>query len=565
MGGNAGGLPGKEDFEQFLEIRAHVQRMQSGTPLLLRRSRDGQEDLQICTFWVTKDLKALKWREQEGSGEVREVALTSIDTVAEESGQSGDSGEEDGHYALTVNLKANGQAQVPSTISLICASPEDLLAWRDGLKFLVGGGPVTSPTPASGKVSVTSSLQSSPSAAARQLRDTGAASQAAEELRRKLKEQVEANDKLTKENDALREVVKRKDVTIAELIRDLQNRSASATDRGSKTESTSRESDDHLRDREVTILQRKNRRLRKTLQEKQKTISELLKLVGQCTAAQGAESSAVEDGNEEEDEDSCAGAEMDDDGVGPNSSSQPPPTRSPAVVAVKSPARSPQSSPKPITGGGGGRAGALAASMLAEVGEPANESEEAAMEEVRMLAGQLERLERDLAGLSSPSAAAGAAAGAFKPPPRTTAAATSAAAGPRQSPTSAARSAPAAKASPKASPKAAQAGGMPAGLAEMLNQVAQAGGHGGMPAGLAEMLSQGAGAMLRGGPPSVPAPRNASAAVSAGVGNGQGSAAALQALEKEMAVLEEKKRVVEQLARKLEPPSDEEDDGFPLR
>lgn len=50
------------------------------------------------------------------------------------------------------------------------------------------------------------------------------------------------------------------------------------------------------------------------------------------------------------------------------------------------------------------------------------------------------------------------------------------------------------------------------------------------------------------------------------VGGGIGSTAALEDLARELASLEEKKRVVEQLARKLEPPSDnEEDDGFPLR
>jgi len=44
------------------------------------------------------------------------------------------------------------------------------------------------------------------------------------------------------------------------------------------------------------------------------------------------------------------------------------------------------------------------------------------------------------------------------------------------------------------------------------------------------------------------------------------STAALLAVAREMELLEEKKRVVEQLARRLEPPSDgEEDDGFPLR
>merc|ERR1712060_1024071 len=47
---------------------------------------------------------------------------------------------------------------------------------------------------------------------------------------------------------------------------------------------------------------------------------------------------------------------------------------------------------------------------------------------------------------------------------------------------------------------------------------------------------------------------------------GRGSIAALQALEREMQLLKEKKGIVERLAKQLElePPSDEEDDGFPL-
>jgi len=50
-------------------------------------------------------------------------------------------------------------------------------------------------------------------------------------------------------------------------------------------------------------------------------------------------------------------------------------------------------------------------------------------------------------------------------------------------------------------------------------------------------------------------------------GMSKASAAALQVLAKEMMTLEEKKRTVEELARDLEPPSDDEveDDGFPLQ
>lgn len=431
------------DFEQFLEMRRHVRRLQGGTPLLLRTtSAGGQEDLSICTFWVTQDLQTLRWRDQEGSGSVREVPLSAVTEVEEE--RSGDDGnDEDGHYALILKLKRPGSA--PTAMGLICSSSEDLESWRDGLKFLVRGPP-----------------QANSAAAA----PTGAGATAQDgELRRRLQLQEELCERLQQENGMLREIVKRKDATIAELLRDNQSR-PTAAERCNKTESTSRESDEHLQFREVAILRRKNRRLQKDLKAKQQTVAELLQLVGRVTQQQGAESSAPEDdargeGNEEDEEDE------DTLPPGPGPAGKAPGSAPRAAASVASVARSPSGAVADNAGG-----------------EP-----EIFRDEMRALAGKLEMLERAAAaatqGLNSP----------FQPPARS------------------------------------------------------------IPAGASPAVTTS---------PSKAIARTEPLLVAAGTSK---STAALKALASEMALLEEKKRVVERLARSLEPGSDgdDEDDGFPLR
>ncbi|CAE6971714.1 unnamed protein product [Symbiodinium natans] len=93
----------------------------------------------------------------------------------------------------------------------------------------------------------------------------------------------------------LRDIVKRKDETISELLRDSQSKSI-------KTESTSRESDEHLQYREVAILRRKNKRLQLDLKSKQQTITGLLKLVERLSQQADAETSAPEEDTQDEPE-----------------------------------------------------------------------------------------------------------------------------------------------------------------------------------------------------------------------------------------------------------------------
>lgn len=426
--GAEGEGPSREEIEEFLKVREHVQCMLRGTPLLFGAVGGGaQEELRVCTCWVTEDLQSLKWREREGDGPTQEIPISAIADVVEE---SADDAMEDSQSALSLVLRSGtAEGQSPPAVSFVCASPEDCSTWRDGLKFLAGvlpppGRPQKS---LAGRAGTAGEVATTPPPMA-----------TAPDWKEQWKQQYEANEKLQKENSMLREVVKRKDTTIAQLLQDLQSR-ATAAERCNKTESTSRESDEHLRDREAMILRRNNRRLQKTLRAKQQTISELLRLVGHVTSQQGAESSAVEDNDD--DEDAAESDRSPDWGVAP------------APVAPQPHAFSPE--PR--------RPGKVPA--------PAAPKHRAENTDVNT----------------------------------STAAATS---------TEAAREAAAAQKPPE----------------QDSQRVPEAPGRAGA------------------------APVN-------------GSKAALQALAQEMALLEEKKRVVERLARQLEPASDveEEEDGFPLR
>mmetsp|Transcript_131919 Transcript_131919/g.328982 ORF Transcript_131919/g.328982 Transcript_131919/m.328982 type:complete len:564 (-) Transcript_131919:98-1789(-) len=561
IGGKDGGdVPPKEDMEQFLELRRHVKRMQAGTPLLLRIASDsGQEQLQICTFFVTQDLQTLRWKDQEGSGTVHEVPMSAVVEVSEDSTTSssilpGRKGE-DSHHGLTLTLR-KGERNATTEMGLICASPEDLISWREGLKFLIVAqpGPVV-PSPAASTSSRVAKA-SSPVAAS----SSKVVSGVEEDLRRKLAQEKEANEKLRLENEMLKETIKRKDATINELVRDAQ--SQAVKDRSIKTESTSRESDQHLHDREVAILQRKNQRLRKALKAKQQTVAELLKLVGKVTAQQGLESSAVEDiGDDDEDE-------ANSDSVGPASSAR-------GAAAVVGRQRKPSAAPtklvKPaVVAAVGAGEGDGAASDEGGMDDDDDDSEpEAVKEEMRQLTGKLERLEREVDGL-----------GGFQPPPRGGAAAASAM---PTSPAPASGVAGGSAGSRSAQGRPVQSPGA-SGLAELLagGLLDESSGGGLPPGGAAQLLqallegAAAANASAAGTAPAAatrpaattaPAAATAPAAGANGAARGQGSAAALQALDRELELLEEKKRVVERLARQLEPPSDneEEDDGFPLR
>lgn len=122
------------------------------------------------------------------------------------------------HYALKVRLKEE-VATAPKSFELICTSKEDLDAWHEGLRFLMDQ------TEGQGR----GGESREDDCAARRRRRLDSTSTRLEE-------------RLKQENAMLREMLKRKDATIAELLRD---------SKPIKTESTSKESDEHLQFREV--------------------------------------------------------------------------------------------------------------------------------------------------------------------------------------------------------------------------------------------------------------------------------------------------------------------------
>eukprot|EP00930_Biecheleria_cincta_P046672 TRINITY_DN32217_c0_g1_i1.p1 TRINITY_DN32217_c0_g1~~TRINITY_DN32217_c0_g1_i1.p1 ORF type:complete len:473 (-),score=144.53 TRINITY_DN32217_c0_g1_i1:46-1464(-) len=472
-------MAGDKDFDEFLEIRRHIKRLQAGTPLLLRKVlANGQEDLQICTFLVTQDLQTLRWREQEGTGESHDVPIANIVAIEDESTGVDDS-DEDHHYALTLQVRSKsgrGGAGV-TRLGLICSSVEDLLSWRDGLRFLVA-----EPEPT---------------------RRAEPASRNDQDLRRQLQLQEELCERLQQENAMLREIVTRKDAIISEMQK---------SERCNKTESSSRESDEHLHDREVAILRRKNRKLQNELKGKQKTIKELLDMVGRLSQQQGAESSAQEeeatamiagtaaarvdeDDDEDEDADDSLQALISMRSGGAKASGAGTPSGSTKASSAGMPSGGVKAASAAMLSGSRTAAGATSGPALEpkarangiEIAETADESEETELfqEEMQALHQKLELLERAAA------AATQGMHGRFQPPART--------------------------------------GG---------------GGH------------------------SLPTPTISKAAAQNGTtAFSAKSQSALEALAREMSLLEEKKRMVEHLARTLEPggADEDEDDGFPLR
>lgn len=506
------------EFEQYREVRRHARRMQAGTPLLLQSVINSKEELQICTFWISQDFQQLRWTVQDADGEVHEVPVSNIVSIAEVVEDKSDvpemgfaRGQADEQYSLMVVLR---DSQGTSTMGLICATPEDMTTWREGLRFLVGAqqlrrpSPRTSePVPVPASVATTRSPRitraKAPAFPARPA--TARRAQVTDDLSQRLSLQEETIGKLKQENTMLQEMMKRKDLTLAQLLRDSQTRS---TERCNKTESTSRESDDHLRDREVTILRRENARLKKTLKTlktKQQTIAQLLELLGKALKQQGVESSAFEEEDEKDDDDD------DSDGLPPK-----------IVETVKVPRREKKQQKQ------------VAVSVPRQPVWQELAGSEASSEDIEQIAKKLERLERDVAGMHGDPVSLPASSSA----------------------PSSARAAE----SPSQAQNACSA--VPVRTAPNLSSNALSNLLDGMAPSL-RSWSKGEGAVAV--PPVPSAVGFDFSAVGGGPPGVRKSTASLQKLAEDMALLEEKKRRVEQLAKSLEPPSEDEDDGFPLR
>jgi len=420
-------ISGGDELGRLLEMRQHVKHMRSGTPLLLHTTVHGKDDMQIGTFWVNEDLQLLKWTLQENGddfGPEKQVPINAIVSVKDD-GQS-----------LKITLRDGGKM---STMGLTCASQEDRTIWRDGLRFL---RTLRSPASINGMNT--------------QL----------DECRQRVRQQEEMIAKLTRENAALQESVKRKDLAITKLTHDLRSQSGTM-EYCHKTESTSRESDEHLRYREMAILKRKNQRLRKLVQTKQQTISELSQLLRKVLEHQNG-SSAAEDSDSDGDAD---------------------------VVG-----------------------------QLPVAGDLDSSDPEAIREEMRVLSGALERLERDVGSLP------------FFPPGR----------------------------------NQGQEGRVDA--KSSVNHSISDSTHRGNGAGPFSTN----GDQLPTADTLVSRPRPASSEVTqipqrfdfsaiTGTALSSQTVESLQVLAQEMETLEAKKRIVEQLSKHLEPSDGEEDDGFPWK
>jgi len=521
------GETGAEEFDQFMEVRRHVRQMQTRTPMLLQLSGgadSGGQEMQICTLWITQDLQKLKWREQEGNGSEHELPLDTVADVVEDN--TAVDAEEEGSYSFTIVLR-NGKGtdkKLPSAMTLICASREDFTSWRDGLQLLAGG--VSLSAAAAGPSEATPG----PAASSEGRSAKGSASKvetegSTESLQRRLQKHEEANETLQKENGLLKELVRRKDASIAALLRDLQSRSSgNAMERCTKTGASSRESDEHLRYREEAILRHKNRKLQKTLRAKQQTIAELLQLVGKVTQQHGAEteSSAVEEFHGDDDSEPTAEEEKEEKKereenggaqerlvtIGKATRFQAHGNLGSAMRGHRGGKTAAAAAPPSAAAHDAARDGSkgAAAAHAKPMDDTTSSDEEEMAEEIAALARRLEQLEGDMTMEETQ----------FAPPPR--------------------GSSGAAKVS---APAMSRPVAKNVDAAETVSYA--------RPGGPAEQILQGA----------------SSAGIKSGL---QRSTAALQALAREMKLLEEKKRIVEKLARRLEPPSDEEEkDDFPLR
>ena len=57
---------------------------EAGTPLLLQSIINSEGELQICTFWISQNLRHLRWTAQDADGEVHEVPVSNTVEVLED-------------------------------------------------------------------------------------------------------------------------------------------------------------------------------------------------------------------------------------------------------------------------------------------------------------------------------------------------------------------------------------------------------------------------------------------------------------------------------------------------
>jgi hypothetical protein len=259
-----------------------------------------QEKLRICTCKVDPKGQVLHMVENDGSNQTHRIPMSTIAEVQDVTHTPEEMerlfGED---QACPVRLTFKNAQQQP--LEMIFAAVQDFMVWRDGLKSIVVGGPASPPRAAK---SAAKAKAASPRAAqANPPSRSGVAGQDnAHLLEEQLMLQEELIAALRQENGVLNEVVKQKDVVIQQLTLDLQSRGTKG-DHCSKTESTSRESDDHLRDREMAILKRQNLKLQKEVKKKKQTIENLMQTLQNALAGQTSDGDMLKTDDDADDDD----------------------------------------------------------------------------------------------------------------------------------------------------------------------------------------------------------------------------------------------------------------------
>ena len=88
----------------------HVFLSEAETPLLLQSIINSEGELQICTFWISQNLRHLRWTAQDADGEVHKVPGSKTVKVLEDESDVPEMGfargQEHEQYSLTVCVES---------------------------------------------------------------------------------------------------------------------------------------------------------------------------------------------------------------------------------------------------------------------------------------------------------------------------------------------------------------------------------------------------------------------------------------------------------------------------
>mmetsp|Transcript_22461 Transcript_22461/g.49099 ORF Transcript_22461/g.49099 Transcript_22461/m.49099 type:complete len:501 (+) Transcript_22461:50-1552(+) len=260
---------GSEEYGRFVQLRKYVKHMQKGTPLLVGI---GGDDMSICTVRVSEDLERVEWQSSERSsrGGPQSVRIKDIDNIV----GSTPTGTEDEYMSIKIKLKSG-------TLELVCATVQDYTAWREGFKLLTGTAHGEDHAAPGQPPAEEEDEQSDGDAAEREPKTLA-------EFKARYRQQKELIETLRGENRVMREISERKESTIQQLLKDLKQSSRGDLETYTKTHGSSRESENNLADRKITVLQSRVAQLEAEVVAKTQTISELLMVLQNTVARQTA-------------------------------------------------------------------------------------------------------------------------------------------------------------------------------------------------------------------------------------------------------------------------------------